>query len=83
MNIDRSTANLELLTTWLCNRISVHTKYSIEREIRNGLRTCVTCEHFDKDAEVCKLAEPAQRPPATVIAYGCAKYNFEFDDIPF
>jgi len=82
MNIDRGTANLELLTTWLCNRISVHTKYSIEREVRNALRTCVTCEHFDKDAETCKLAD-GQRPPAKVIAYGCDSYTFEFDDIPF
>lgn len=82
MNIDRGTANLELLTTWLANRIQVHTKYSIEKEVRLGLRTCVTCEHFDKGGEVCKKYDN-QRPPAKVIAYGCDGYKFEHDDIPF
>jgi hypothetical protein len=82
MNIDRGSANLELLTTWLANRIQVHTKYSIKQEIRRGLRTCVTCEHFDKDNETCKLTE-GLRPPATVIAHGCDRFIHEHDNIPF
>lgn len=50
------------------------------------VKTCVTCINFDKDKEVCKLCN--MRPPATVIAFGCQRYN-EFrdqlndDDIPF
>ena len=82
MNIDRGTANLDMLVTWLANRINVHTKFSIEKEVRQGLRTCVTCERFDKDNETCKLTE-GLRPPAKIIAYGCDSYAFEFDDIPF
>lgn len=82
MSIDRGTANLELLTTWLANRIQVHTKYSIEGEIKRGLRTCVTCDKFDKGAETCKLTEN-MRPPAKVIAYGCDRFVHEHDDIPF
>lgn len=38
-------------------------------ELRNGLQTCITCEHFDEPREICNLA--AKRPPAKVIAYGC------------
>ena len=82
MNIDRGTANLELLTTWLANRIQVHTKYSIEAEIKRGLRTCVTCTQFDKSTETCKLTNNL-RPPADVIAYGCGRYIDMYDEIPF
>lgn len=80
--IKRGEANLELLTTWLTNRINLHTKYSVEQEIRRGLRTCVTCEHFDKATETCNKAS-GQRPPAEVIAYGCGEYKDTYDDIPF
>jgi hypothetical protein len=82
MNIDRGTANLELLTTWLVNRINVHTSYSVAQEIRRGLRTCVTCIQFDGDTETCRLTEN-MRPPAKVIAYGCDRFIHEHDDIPF
>lgn len=82
MNIDRGTANLDLLATWLSNKINVQRKHQIHNEVKRALRTCVTCEQFDKDNETCKLTENL-RPPANVIAYGCDKYQFEFDDIPF
>lgn len=82
MNIDRGTANLDLLTTWLTNRINKIHEHHIRREIKHALRTCVTCEHFDKDKEVCKISDNL-RPPATVIAYGCDKFQDYFDDIPF
>lgn len=41
-------------------------------------RTCITCEYFDKEKEVCKNV--GQRPPARVIAFGCEQYEQE---IPF
>lgn len=82
MNIDRGTANIDLLTTWLCNRIQVHTKYSIEQEIKRGLRTCITCDKFDSATETCKRTDN-MRPPARIIAYGCDEYVYLFDEIPF
>lgn len=82
MNIDRGTANLDILATWLINRINLHTKYSIEGEIKRALRTCITCNAFDNDNETCNKANN-QRPPAKVIAYGCPQYNDFDDEIPF
>jgi len=43
-------------------------------------RTCVTCEYWSHEKEICNLANA--RPPANVIADGCAKYK-DFDEIPF
>lgn len=42
--------------------------------------TCLTCVHFDQPNEGCIIAK-GQRPPARVIAYGCAAYVD--DGIPF
>lgn len=56
----------------------------IFREIRQLIAlakikdSCVSCEHFDEPAELCKLA--GIRPPARVIATGCKKY---MEKIPF
>lgn len=41
-------------------------------------QTCITCENFDHDTEICRLAN--QRPPAKIIVLGCDKWA---DDIPF
>lgn len=35
-------------------------------------RSCLTCQHFDEDRELCGLA--GARPPARTIAAGCPKY---------
>lgn len=43
------------------------------------IATCVTCEHFNYELEMCKLC--FQRPPAQVIAYGCPQWKDE--DLPF
>lgn len=40
---------------------------------------CVTCEHFDHNYEMCRLA--GMRPPAKVIAYGCPSWQDE--ELPF
>lgn len=42
------------------------------------LRTCVKCDTFDHEAEVCKRFNA--RPPAKVIAYGCDEF---IEEIPF
>lgn len=53
---------------------------SLAQAITDGRRTCVRCIHFEEHAgEQCALAH--SRPPARVIAYGCAA--FSEDDIPF
>lgn len=38
-------------------------------------RSCLTCQHFTEESEVCGLA--GERPPARVIAMGCGKYQEE------
>ena len=43
------------------------------------ITTCVTCDHFDHQREMCRLAY--QRPPAIVIANGCASWVDE--NLPF
>jgi hypothetical protein len=47
-------------------------------QLQKACRTCVTCEHFDDKAELCKLN--GLRPPAFVIAFGCECFE---DRIPF
>ena len=48
--------------------------------MKTGLiRSCVNCINFDLKAEGCNLAN-GQRPPATVIALSCPKWDW---DIPF
>lgn len=82
MNIDRGTANLDLLATWLSNKINKRYEHQIVNEVKQALRTCMTCEHFNVADETCGLTDNL-RPPANIIAYGCDKYKFEYDDIPF
>jgi len=50
----------------------------IAGDIVNALPTCVACEHFTEKTELCRLADA--RPPARVIAHGCASF---VPDIPF
>lgn len=52
--------------------------FSAEGERSYYFKTCVTCSHFQTD-EVCKLFNV--RPPASVIASGCEKYDDI--DVPF
>lgn len=42
--------------------------------VREQRRCCPNCVHFDTGSEHCGLAK--QRPPAKVIAFGCASYEF-------
>ena len=35
-------------------------------------RSCLTCQHFSEESEICALA--GGRPPARVITMGCPKY---------
>ena len=37
--------------------------------------TCLNCTHFNESAEVCTIAVPPSRPPARVIAFGCASFT--------
>lgn len=43
-------------------------------------KTCMTCENFNEEKELCKLYN--LRPPASIIAFGCEKYEDD-DGIPF
>lgn len=36
--------------------------------------SCLTCHHFVELTEDCTLANPPRKPPARVIAYGCASH---------
>lgn len=56
-------------------------KAMLEASYLHGLfRSCLNCTHFDEPSECCKMASPPMRPPARVIATGCASHT---DNIPF
>lgn len=46
--------------------------------LRAAIRCCPNCTNFAEKSEVCNLA--GARPPATVIAFGCEKFDH---NIPF
>ena len=48
--------------------------------LERATKSCCTCDNFDQVNEVCKIANPPQRPPARVIAFGCPAYQ---DEVPF
>jgi len=41
--------------------------------------TCINCDSFDKDKEICTHPAHTGRPPAYIIVSGCIDYNY----IPF
>lgn len=41
--------------------------------VEGGFPSCLNCEYFSEANEGCRLAGGA-RPPARVIAFGCAKF---------
>lgn len=51
-------------------------------------RSCLNCQHFDENGivtgvrEACAMAQPPQRPPARIVAFGCPGHT-DFEDIPF
>lgn len=51
------------------------------RAVQQSRRTCLLCIQFNPRTEQCEAARPPLRPPARVIAFGCA--SFQHDDIPF
>ena len=51
---------------------------AVGQAVVDGRKTCVHCIYFDQNSETCALA--GQRPPAKVIAFGCARWE---QDIPF
>jgi len=54
---------------------------AIERFVaKEGQRTCLTCILFRENGEMCIKHD--RRPPARVIAYGCADYAHD-DELPF
>jgi hypothetical protein len=54
---------------------------AIYHALHSGTRTCLTCDHFrEHKGEVCGIANPPQRPPARIIAFGCPAYE---NEIPF
>lgn len=82
IKLDRRAVCTETLVKSTARRIGFHTRYSVEQDMRAGLRTCVTCCYFNQEPETCRISDD-RRPPAKVIAYGCEKYSDLFEDIPF
>lgn len=48
--------------------------------LKHRLPCCPNCIEWDAKREVCLLTNPQIRPPAPVIAFGCAAFN---QDVPF
>jgi len=46
---------------------------------QGAFRSCLNCEHWKEDDEVCRVAG-FKRPPAKIIAYGCDAHK---DVTPF
>ncbi len=46
------------------------------------VRSCLNCCMFAEQTEACGMANPPQRPPARVIAFGCNAHQ-DINDIPF
>lgn len=51
---------------------------AIVQALHTATRTCLTCDHFHEQKELCGLY--GQRPPARIIAFGCPSY---VNEIPF
>lgn len=51
---------------------------AMREELDRATRTCLNCEHFDEPNELCRKWDA--RPPARIIATGCADHQ---DEIPF
>ena len=43
----------------------------IQRLVEQEAPSCCTCAFFSESEELCTKIQPAARPPARVIAYGC------------
>lgn len=50
----------------------------IKDAVTYGRRCCPNCDHWVDKMEECEIA--MRRPPATVIAFGCEKFE---ENIPF
>lgn len=44
-------------------------KYLFEQKLKPIYKSCVSCEHWEEEKELCKLNN--LRPPARVIVYAC------------
>lgn len=53
---------------------------AVKEQLDAATRTCVNCERFNQEKELCGIYNA--RPPAAVIVIGCEKHK-EIDDIPF
>lgn len=54
----------------------------LEMERSDIFASCLTCNHWERQAELCRKANPPARPPAHVIVNACAAYQ-DYDQIPF
>lgn len=65
-----------------------HTLQRFVSESKDGVnRSCMNCQAFDETGvfgapEMCLKAQPPQRPPARIIAFGCSAHT-DTEDIPF
>lgn len=72
------TNNLKLSREEAVKGIAEHIGGIIREHLDQCTKTCINCEHFSEDHEICNRWNA--RPPARVIAFGCEAYT---DKIPF
>ncbi len=62
-----------------CTEYEIHVAMMamVKELVARHEHNCITCCEFDKDRDICKLANA--KPPATIIVKGCELW----DDIPF
>jgi hypothetical protein len=57
----------------VANRIAESVGSKLSMTLLRITPTCVLCQNFNGDREICRLN--GQRPPASVIAFGCEMYK--------
>lgn len=57
----------------MANAIAKYLSRKITYDMLGLSKSCVLCEHFNKDRELCGLN--GLRPPANIIAFGCELFE--------
>lgn len=59
----------------LVNDFSKDLAQRIADELYNATKSCLTCQYFNEQRELCGRYPERGRPPARVVAFGCPEYE--------
>lgn len=52
----------------------------VKQHLADSTKTCINCDYFAEQRELCTMVKPNARPPARIIAFGCEMFT---ETIPF